>query len=114
FTRVSSEHLDYHGSWDGYLAAKLRLAEMVAAHPRGLLVADADDERVAPRLASLAAARHLTYSAAGTLTADLVAEAVEGDASGVRLRARTPWGSASVRLRVAGRFNAANALAALA
>src|SRR5205807_2073817 len=54
FTRVSSEHLDYHGTWEDYLAAKLRLAAMVAEHPRGLLVADADDEPVARHLRDVA------------------------------------------------------------
>ena len=114
FTRVSSEHLDYHGSWDEYLAAKLRLAEMVAGHRRGLLVGDADDRRVALLLAAVSAPRHLTYSAAGAPGADLVAEAVRAEPGGLRLTARTPWGEAPVHLRLAGRFNASNALAALA
>ena len=114
FTRVSSEHLDYHGTWDEYLAAKLRLAAMVADHPRGLLVADADDEPVARRLRAVASPRHLAYSASGDAAADLVAERVETGPDGVRLVARTPWGSAPLQLRLAGRFNAANALAALA
>ena len=114
YTRVSSEHLDYHRTWEEYLAAKLRLAEMVAAHPQGVLVADADDPRVAPRLAAIRAPHHLAYSAGGAPGADLVAERIEAGPEGVRLLARTPWGSAPLRLRLAGRFNAANALAALA
>ncbi len=35
------------------------------------------------------------------------------DSRGVRLRALTPWGEAQLNLQLAGRFNAANALAAL-
>jgi UDP-N-acetylmuramoyl-L-alanyl-D-glutamate--2,6-diaminopimelate ligase len=38
---------------------------------------------------------------------------VRVDAGGVHFSARTPWGPADVDLRLAGRFNVANALAAL-
>src|SRR5205807_7802042 len=56
----------------------------------------------------------LTYSSDPSVPADLVADGVQVDARGVRFTARTPWGAADVQLRLAGRFNAGNALAALA
>jgi UDP-N-acetylmuramoyl-L-alanyl-D-glutamate--2,6-diaminopimelate ligase len=62
----------------------------------------------------MAVARRLTYSARGRPDADLVAEELRVDARGVHFVAGTPWGRAEVRLRLAGGFNAANALAALA
>lgn len=115
YTRITSEHLDFHGSREAYLEAKARLAAAVAARAGGLLVLDRDDGFGFPRLDTAAtAARRLTYSAAGDRGADLRATRVDAGPEGVRLVAETPWGEVEVRLRLAGRFNAANALAALA
>jgi UDP-N-acetylmuramoyl-L-alanyl-D-glutamate--2,6-diaminopimelate ligase len=113
YTRITSEHLDVHGDRGGYLAAKVRLLELVGSRADGIAVLDRDDDFAYPRLAAMPVATRLTYSAAGG-AADLVAEAVVAGPEGVRMRARTPWGDADLRLRLAGRFNAGNALAALA
>ena len=114
YTRITSEHLDIHGSREEYLRTKQRLLGMVGTRPNGLAVLDRDDDFAYPRLAGMAVARRLTYSAAGHPDADLVAEDLRVDARGVHFVAGTPWGRMEVRLRLAGRFNAANALAALA
>ena len=45
---------------------------------------------------------------------DLIAEDLHVDDRGVHFTAATPWGRLPVDLRLAGSFNAANALAALA
>ena len=113
YTRITSEHLDVHGDRNGYLAAKARLLELVGARADGIAVLDRDDDFAYPRLAALPVATRVTYSAAGA-PADLVAEEVRASPEGVRLRARTPWGDADLALHLAGRFNAGNALAALA
>ena len=112
YTRITSEHLDVHGDRERYFAAKARLLAMVGARPDGVAVLDRDDDFAYPRLAAMPVARRLTYSVAGA-GADLVADDVAAGADGVRLRARTPWGSADLQLQLAGRFNAANALAAI-
>jgi UDP-N-acetylmuramoyl-L-alanyl-D-glutamate--2,6-diaminopimelate ligase len=114
YTRITSEHLDFHGTREAYREAKARLAERVAERGRGLAVLDRDDGFGYPRLRDVPVARRLTYSAGGDPAADLRATRVEAGPGGVRLDAETPWGSAEVALRLAGRFNAANALAALA
>jgi UDP-N-acetylmuramoyl-L-alanyl-D-glutamate--2,6-diaminopimelate ligase len=113
YTRITSEHLDVHGSREGYLAAKARLLSLVGERSDGVAVLDRDDDFAYPRLLKIPVATVLTYSASGA-PADLVAEDVAANAQGVRLRARTPWGEAQLHLQLAGRFNAANALAALA
>jgi UDP-N-acetylmuramoyl-L-alanyl-D-glutamate--2,6-diaminopimelate ligase len=113
YTRITSEHLDVHGDRAGYLAAKARLLELVGSRADGIAVLDRDDDFAYPRLAALPVATRLTYSASGA-SADLAAEDVTSGPEGVRLRARTPWGDADVELHLAGRFNAGNALAALA
>jgi len=113
FTRVTSEHLELHGSLDAYLAAKARLLERVAERSDGVAVLDADDDFATPRLASLPVARRLTYSATGRPGSDVVAAAVRAAVNGARFRVESPWGAAEVELQVAGRFNVANALAAI-
>jgi UDP-N-acetylmuramoyl-L-alanyl-D-glutamate--2,6-diaminopimelate ligase len=113
YTRITSEHLDVHRDRDGYLAAKARLLELVGERTDGIAVLDRDDNFAYARLAALPVATRLSYSATGA-AADLVAERVTSSPHGVQLRARTPWGDAELQLRLAGRFNASNALAALA
>ena len=114
YTRITSEHLDLHGTRDEYLRAKQRLLELVGSRPDGLAVLDLDDDFGFPRLVETAVARRLTYSVSGRAGADLVAEDVRPHRGGVALVAATPWGRVPVELRLAGGFNAANALAALA
>ena len=114
YTRITSEHLDVHGDREGYLAAKMRLLQMVSARADGIAVLDLDDDFAHPRLAAIPVATRVTYSASGAPDADLVAHDVRTRPSGVSLRAMTPWGDADLHLHLAGRFNAANALAALA
>ena len=42
FTNLTRDHLDYHGTMDAYLAAKLRLSTLLA--PGGVEVVNLDDE----------------------------------------------------------------------
>jgi UDP-N-acetylmuramoyl-L-alanyl-D-glutamate--2,6-diaminopimelate ligase len=114
FTRITTEHLELHGSLDRYLAAKARLLERVSARPDGIAVLDAGDPFGFPRLAAIPVATRLTYTDLPDIAADLRAEDISAGPSAVRFIARTPWGTAEVRLRLAGRFNVRNALAALA
>jgi UDP-N-acetylmuramoyl-L-alanyl-D-glutamate--2,6-diaminopimelate ligase len=112
YTRITSEHLDVHGDRERYFAAKARLLEMVGSRPDGVAVLDRDDDFAYHRLAAMPVTTRLSYSASAG-DADLVAEDVTAGPQGVRFLARTPWGSGEVRLRLAGRFNAGNALAAI-
>ncbi len=114
YTRVTSEHLDLHGTRERYLESKARLLDLVGERPGGLAVLDLDDDFAFPRLSRARVARRLTYSAAGLAGADLVAESVRADRRGVRFTAATPWGRIPFELHLAGAFNAGNALAALA
>ncbi len=114
YTRVTSEHLDLHGTRERYLESKARLLDLVGERPGGLAVLDLDDDFAFPRLSRARVARRLTYSAAGLTGADLVAESLRADPRGVRFTAATPWGRIPFELRLAGSFNAGNALAALA
>ena len=126
FTNLTHEHLEFHGTFDAYRDAKLSLFERLAvqrSNPEKSLhgrawtkaaIVNLDDP-AAGRFAGgaqEAGARVLTY---GTdAAADVRAERVEEDAAGLRIALQAPSGSASLALRLAGRFNAHNALAVIA
>ncbi len=114
FTRITTEHLDLHGTRDAYLAAKARLLERVSPRADGVAVLDAGDPFGFPRLSTIPVATRLTYTDDAGIHADLRARDVVPSTDGVRFTADTPWGNAPVALRFAGSFNVRNALAALA
>ena len=109
FTNLSPEHLDFHGTMEEYGAVKLgffrKLAELDA-----IAAVNADD-RWAERFVAAGPPNTLRY-ALDDATADVFAERYSGDPAGTTLTVRTPAGRFETRLRLAGRFNAANALAA--
>ncbi|WP_052667699.1 UDP-N-acetylmuramoyl-tripeptide--D-alanyl-D-alanine ligase [Nitriliruptor alkaliphilus] len=107
-TAVAGVHLEIFGSIEAIERAKGELVE--ALGPDGLAILNAADPRVRAMAARAPAA--LTVGAPG---ADLTAEDVTLDASAYpRFTARTPWGSAEVRLATPGRHQVGNALLALA
>ena len=127
-TNVTHEHLEFHGTWEAYRAAKLSLFERLGgrramgrvsgkpadrAWPRtGIVNADDPSAGLFIGVTQEAGARVLTY---GTdPTADVRATRVEEDADGIRIEYRGPSGDAAIRLRLAGRFNVHNALAVVA
>ena len=75
FTRITTEHLELHGSRDRYLAAKARLLEHVSTRPDGIAVLDAGDPFGFPHLAAIPVATRLTYTDLPDIAADLRAEA---------------------------------------
>ncbi|HVB14281.1 MAG TPA: UDP-N-acetylmuramoyl-L-alanyl-D-glutamate--2,6-diaminopimelate ligase [Candidatus Dormibacteraeota bacterium] len=113
YTSITHEHLDFHGSWEAYFAAKASLLDR-AASAGGFAVLNRDDSRAFPLLQARTSARVLTYSAQGDREADLRAERVMPQATGISFTALTPTGTAEVQLATAGRWNVGNALAALA
>ncbi len=110
FTNLSHDHLDYHGTMDAYLAAKLRLFAEVVENG-GAAVIWTDDPRSAA-IVDVADARGLRLMTVGT------------GADGLRLVARAPTqlGQAltiaagdltmTVNLPLIGAYQAANALVA--
>ncbi|HEY6538559.1 MAG TPA: UDP-N-acetylmuramoyl-L-alanyl-D-glutamate--2,6-diaminopimelate ligase [Candidatus Dormibacteraeota bacterium] len=112
YTSITHEHLDFHGSWEAYFAAKASLLDRAAAGG-GFAVLNRDDPRAFPLLKERAPARTLTYSATGNEEADLRAERVLPQNGGIDFVAVTPQGRTEVRLATAGRWNVGNALAAL-
>jgi UDP-N-acetylmuramoyl-L-alanyl-D-glutamate--2,6-diaminopimelate ligase len=113
YTSITHEHLDFHKSWEAYFQAKASLLDR-AALKGGFAVLNRDDARAYPRLRERAPGPVLTYSAVGDPEADLRAERVVPQGTGLEFVALTPAGPAEVRLATGGRWNVGNALAAIA
>ncbi len=117
FTNLTQDHLDYHGTMEAYEAAKglffSRLGNVYSddADERKFAVLNADDSASA-RFAQLTSAEVLTYGIENE--ADLRASHVTITAAGTSFRLDSPFGSRSVNLKLVGKFNVYNALAALA
>jgi UDP-N-acetylmuramoylalanine--D-glutamate ligase len=121
YTNVTSDHLDRHGSLDGYRRAKRRLAELV--DPDGALVLNADDPVVAA-YADLGVARSVLYRydqppAGGVGVVDgwiVASDVVRLAAAGGGAAAAGPGGRIMPvgELTIPGRHNVSNALAAVA
>ena len=115
-TNVTHEHLDYHRSYQGYLAAKGLLFEALSQSKAEskpvtpLAVLNKDDESY-PYLAEVARVRQLAYSVQGE--ADLWADAIENTPSELRFRVHGPGQDFAIRTPLIGRYNVSNSLAAL-
>ncbi len=115
-TNVTHEHLDYHGTWENYMAAKARLFELMAAAPRKpgipkVAVLNREDASYS-HLAHVRADRVVTYGR----HADAMVRAVDVDVTPHRTRvhAHSPLGVLDLETTLIGEFNVYNVLAAAA
>lgn len=107
FTNLTRDHLDYHGTMESYLAAKLKLDGLLSAD--GVQVVNADDAAwgvLPPRQ------RRIRFGLGGT--ADVRADELQLGNGGSSFQLVTAAGRATVTLPLLGEFNVANALAAAA
>jgi UDP-N-acetylmuramoyl-L-alanyl-D-glutamate--2,6-diaminopimelate ligase len=112
FTNLTQDHLDFHGTMDGYAAAKARLFQGIGAAPPRVALIQADDPYAAVMIdAAKDCETRWTYA----VDAD-----AEFKASDVVLRAgatsfvmTTPFGVAEVTSQLTGRVNVYNLLAAV-
>ena len=107
FTNLSQDHLDFHPDMESYFAAKLRLFREFDVG-RSIVVVDDDwGRRLAAELeepVTVSLERPADWTVAGHCSG------LGGNAFTVR----SPVGEAAVELSLRGRFNAANALVAMA
>jgi UDP-N-acetylmuramoyl-L-alanyl-D-glutamate--2,6-diaminopimelate ligase len=110
FTNITRDHLDYHPSFEAYLAAKLRLFEDLLA-PGAPAVIDADHEH-ADAVTAAAVARGLSIITVGRKGTGirLLHSAIDG--FGQALRLEYDWKASQVRLPLVGEFQIENALVA--
>ncbi|WP_159883940.1 UDP-N-acetylmuramoyl-L-alanyl-D-glutamate--2,6-diaminopimelate ligase [Paenibacillus puerhi] len=118
FTNLTQDHLDYHGTMDRYREAKSllfsRLGNEYAADPaeRQYAVLNADDPASEAFLRATAA-QAITYGIDNP-DADVRAEGIVMTEEGTQFRCVTFKGTADIRIRLVGRFNIYNVLAAIA
>jgi len=118
FTNLSHEHLDFHKTFEAYRDAKLslftRLKREAKGGRSGLAIINADDGHAEAFGAAArgTGARVVTYGEGAASEVRLVDFAPEPATS--RIRVEIAGRELALRLRLPGRFNARNALAALA
>ncbi len=116
FTNLTQDHLDYHKSMEEYRAAKgllfSRLGNTFASEPgqRSYAVLNADDPASA-YFAKMTAAETITYGV--DHGADVRASNISITAKGTSFHVDTFRGSADIMLKMVGKFNVYNALAAI-
>jgi UDP-N-acetylmuramoyl-L-alanyl-D-glutamate--2,6-diaminopimelate ligase len=127
-TNITHEHLELHGSFEAYRAAKRSLFERLAeagrpakpatlpggrSWPRGGIV-NLDDPSAAEfaRATRSAGAALVTYGTGAG--ADVRAVSIDEAARGIRARVATARGAIDLALPLVGRFNVHNALAVVA
>lgn len=119
-TNVTHEHLEFHGTLEAYRRAKRRLFEYLAQSERNPdkgfgkhAVLNLDDHiaREYSAAAHDAGANVITYGA--DPAAQIRPIAVREDSGGLRISVATPRWQGDIALRLAGRFNVHNALAAV-
>ncbi len=110
FTNLSRDHLDYHGTMEAYLAAKMRLFTEVVAED-GAVVLWTDDD-ASDRVAEAARARGVRLFSVGERGADLKLISRTPTQLGQVLEIEAEGSVHKVQLPLIGAYQAANALTA--
>jgi UDP-N-acetylmuramoyl-L-alanyl-D-glutamate--2,6-diaminopimelate ligase len=116
FTNLTQDHLDWHGTMERYREAKgLLFARLGNGEESGdgrtFAVLNADDD-ASETFARLTGAQVITYGI--EREADVTAKDISVHLKGTSFVLETPFGSRPVRMKLIGRFNVQNALAAAA
>ena len=111
FTNLTRDHLDYHGDFERYFAAKRRLFEGEGTPAPELAVINADDSW-GRRLLDLANSRRITYGLESH--ADVSVKQHAQTPSGLSAIVLTPQGEMEITSPLLGRANLMNILAATA
>jgi UDP-N-acetylmuramoyl-L-alanyl-D-glutamate--2,6-diaminopimelate ligase len=109
FTNLTRDHLNFHKTFEEYLAAKRKLFEGTGAGVPDVGVINTDDS-YSPRLEGLAG-RTLTYGL--NSPADLTTKEFALSFRGLEFTADTPAGQVQVRSVLVGRINVYNILSAI-
>lgn len=104
-TNITQDHLDFHKTMENYLCAKAKLFSMC-----GVGVVNSDDSSY-EFIKNTASCRLTSYGAEGT--ADIKAENIKMDASGISFDVKFNSGKQSFRLGIPGKFSVYNALTAV-
>jgi UDP-N-acetylmuramoyl-L-alanyl-D-glutamate--2,6-diaminopimelate ligase len=107
FTNITSDHLDFHGSFDQYLAAKRMLFDNLDESSYAVLNSD---DKSSNEITGNSKARNVTYGKSEN--ADYRITDVEYDLEGTRFRINNQGKTYEINTVLIGEFNAYNAAAA--
>ena len=108
-TNVTHEHLDYHGTFKKYLAAKVKLFKIANKHGRRFGVVNADDENAVEFAKNIK--NSIFYGInGGDLRATNIKLTGDGSTYNVNMKDRLQ----EIRCHIPGEFNVSNSLAAVA
>lgn len=109
-TNITHEHLDYHKTFERYVAAKQRLFQLAQKNKRGLRmgIANGDDQNGASF--AVVTQNSVLY---GVEAGEVRARNVHLDANGLSYDAVTPEGELHITSHLPGNFNVYNSLAAV-
>lgn len=115
-TNVTHEHLDWHGSWENYMAAKARLFQALNNSYRKpgtpkVAVINADDKSYS-RLKKIPADMQWVYGLDRWQQPDISVDDIVYTPGGTRFTALTPLADIPVQMHLPGKHNIYNALAA--
>ncbi len=106
YTNLSRDHLDYHLTMEAYLNAKRRLMEWPQLE---LAVLNSDDFHC-QEISKGIQAKKIFYGF--NSKSDVVASSIRLHETGMSFKLDSPWGTATLRSNLMGKFNVSNLLAA--
>jgi len=106
FTNLTQDHLDYHGTFENYKRAKLKLFQLVAKNKNGLQTAVINADDPAGDYFAKAVPKPVKY---GIKNGDLKASNIISTSSGSSFRVS----ELKIKIHLPGEFNIYNALAAV-
>jgi UDP-N-acetylmuramoyl-L-alanyl-D-glutamate--2,6-diaminopimelate ligase len=112
FTNLTQDHLDYHGTMEKYLAAKVRLFEGVGAPPPRVAVINLDDPYGPEMMKAFRGSELMTYGIGGP-EAMYCAFDVRHTPVGTRFAFDSPEDRVVIKSPLSGRVNVSNLLAAM-
>ena len=111
FTNLTRDHLDYHGDMENYLQAKALLFKDLR---KTALAIFNHDDAASQRLRQYCPAATIFYALAAAPEVAIYAHSLALAPDGSRFTLVTPPGEANIELKLPGRYNIYNALAAAA
>jgi len=117
FTNLTQDHLDYHGTFEAYEAAKARLFAWPSLKTAIVNRDDAAGQRLIESLRgkvrTIAYGVEMPADAAPSADAFLLATQVRATATGTAFHLSSDWGEADVEVGTLGTFNVSNLLSVL-
>lgn len=111
FTQLSRDHLDFHGSMDAYMEAKMSLFQHPGLRTAVVNVDDACGQQIVAQYSQGVPMVGVSLQPHDDSSIPLVvATYVIASAGGYELYVRSPWGEGKIALSLLGKFNIYNAL----